>query len=393
MNSRLGVVLGASLTQFTIIGLFVTSGLFFKIFEVEFGWSRAVLSAASGLGVLAMGFLAFVSGKLSDSYGPRIVLTVSGICFGLGYILMSWMSEPWQLIVIFSVFLGIGFGAHDVVTLSTVARWFEARRGVMTAVVKVGTAIGQVALPPMVALLIVGVGWRQAVLVMGVSAMIVLVAAASIMRSPPVQTNDAEQNVPVLGLTYKEATKDRRFWILCAVQFLFFPTMMTLPLHLPAHGMDLSMTPTLAAALVSTMGATSILGRLGIGRLLDMIGGRNCYLISLVILTAALGPLALIDSHVPLFTFVALYGVAHGALFVVVSPTVAEYFGMREHGAIFGTILFCGTVGGAVGPFLAGVLFDISGSYAVAFLALMVMALVALGLIAALPRRHAVQST
>lgn len=385
MGPRFWVVVGASLTQFMVIGLFVSSGLFFKIFETEFGWSRSVLSGASALGVLMMGVLAMLTGPLSDRFGPRLVLSATGVAFGVGWMLLSQMSAPWQLFVIFGVFFGLGFGSHDVVTLSTVARWFEARRGVMTAVVKVGTAIGQVTVPPVVALLITGVGWRPAVFWMGVAAMVVLVLAASAMSAPPVRSVTGAQGVAP-GTTYAEAWRTRTFWTLCAVQFLFFPTLMTLPLHLPAHGMDLNMTATMAATLISIMGAASIAGRLIIGRLVDTIGCRNAYLFCLGLLIAALAPLSAVTAHGLLFAVIALYGFAHGALFVVVSPTVADYFGMRAHGAIFGFIVFCGTIGGAVGPFLAGVLFDLYGSYTVAFLTLMGMAMAAFVLILSLPR-------
>ncbi|WP_146344693.1 MFS transporter [Phaeobacter marinintestinus] len=385
MGSRFWVVFGACLTQFTIIGIFVSSGLFFKIFEVEFGWSRTVLSSASALGVLMMGVLAMVSGRLSDRYGPRRVLAFNGVAFGLGYILLSQMTAEWQLFVIFGVFLGLGFGSHDVVTLSTVARWFEARRGMMTAVVKVGTAVGQVAVPPIVAIMIAGMGWRPAVLTLGIIATGLLLIAAMSMKAPPVRTG-ATPTAAATGVEFVEAQRTRIFWTLCAVQFLFFPTMMTLPLHLPAHGMDLGMTPTLAAGLISVMGASSIAGRLVIGRLLDMIGGRNCYLVSLACLIAALGPISFLTAHLPLFAMVAVYGFAHGALFVVVSPTVAEYFGMRAHGAIFGVVVFFGTIGGSIGPILAGVLFDMTGTYTIAFLTLMAMAALAFILILTLPR-------
>ncbi len=385
MGSRFWVVFGACLTQFTIIGIFVSSGLFFKIFEVEFGWSRTVLSSASALGVLMMGVLAMVSGRLSDRYGPRRVLAFNGVAFGLGYILLSQMTAEWQLFVIFGVFLGLGFGSHDVVTLSTVARWFEARRGMMTAVVKVGTAVGQVAVPPIVAIMIAGMGWRPAVLTLGIIATGLLLIAAMSMKAPPVRTG-ATPTAAATGVEFVEARRTRIFWTLCAVQFLFFPTMMTLPLHLPAHGMDLGMTPTLAAGLISVMGASSIAGRLVIGRLLDMIGGRNCYLVSLACLIAALGPISFLTAHLPLFAMVAVYGFAHGALFVVVSPTVAEYFGMRAHGAIFGVVVFFGTIGGSIGPILAGVLFDMTGTYTIAFLTLMAMAALAFILILTLPR-------
>ena len=127
-----------------------------------------VLSTCSALAFLVMGILAVVVGRLSDLYGPKWVLGIGGALFGLGFSLISLVSEPWHLFLIFGVFIGLGMSTHDVVTLSTIARWFEGQRGLMSGVVKVGTAFGQVILPPVAALLIVSLGWRPAVALLGV---------------------------------------------------------------------------------------------------------------------------------------------------------------------------------------------------------------------------------
>ena len=91
---------------------------------------------------------------MNDRFGPRIVLAISGTAYGIGFILLSQVSAPWQMFVIFGVFMAMGLGAHDVVTLSTIARWFDKRRGIMSGVVKTGTALGQVMVPPLAALLL-----------------------------------------------------------------------------------------------------------------------------------------------------------------------------------------------------------------------------------------------
>ena len=96
-------------------------------------------------------------------------------------------------------------------------------------------------------------------------------------------------------------------------------------------------------------------------------------------------------TYAALFAVVALYGFAHGGLFTVVSPTVAEYFGTRTHGAIFGGIYFFGTFGGAAGPIMGGWVFDVTGSYEVAFAVLALMGALALLLMASLPARRSTQ--
>lgn len=386
MDARYPVVAGAWLTQFTVIGLMFCFGLFFDVFEQAFGWSRSVLSAGTALAFFMMGTLAIIGGRLADRFGPRVVLGTTGVFYGIGFAAISQVSEPWHLLVLFATLIGLGLSTHDVVTLSTIARWFERRRGIMTAVVKVGTACGQFSLPPLAAWLILTSDWQTAIIVLGAGAMVVLLVAALLMRAPP-EAAPTEKDTPRPGLSRSEAWRSNLFWRLCAIQFLFFPTLMTVPLHIVAHGTDLGMSLPVAASLLSAMAAASVAGRIGVGAFVDRIGGKRGYLICFVPLIASLAMLLFVTSPQALFLVIALYGFAHGGFFTVVSPTVAEYFGLRAHGAIFGVVLFCGTIGGAIGPILAGWVFDATGGYDPAFLTLALMAGAGLAIAASLPGR------
>lgn len=184
MNQRSKVVAGGFATQFMVIGVLISMGLFFKVFEQEFGWSRTLVSSANALAMFMMGVLALFGGRLSDRLGPRVVLSVSGVLFALGLAGLSLISAPWQFFLLMGTLFAAGLGTHDVVTLSTIAHWFDKRRGVMTAVVKVGTALGQVTIPLLIAALIAGVGWRSTFLITGIGAGVVLLTAASLMRYP-----------------------------------------------------------------------------------------------------------------------------------------------------------------------------------------------------------------
>jgi len=390
MDSRYLIVFGACLTQFTVIGLLFSFGVFFNVLEEEFGWSRTLLSSAVALSALIMGLLAVFAGRLCDRFGPAPVLVGAGLLFGTGFALISVVGEPWHLFVLFGLFIGVGMSTHDVATLSTIARWFVSRRGMMTGVAKVGTATGQMILPPVTALLIGGVGWRNAALALGIAAVVLLLVAAASMRRPSPDRASAPSASPTgRGGGFAEIRRSRVFWILCATQFLFFPTLMTVPLHIAVHGMDLGMTRGVAATLLTVIGGASIAGRLTVGAFADRIGGRNAYVLCLIPLVTSLLMLMTADTFTLLFAVVALYGFGHGGLFTVVSPTVAEFFGTRTHGAIYGGIYLFGTIGGAVGPIMAGWVFDVTGSYEYAFATLALMVAGALLLMASLPAPRA----
>jgi len=385
MDRRYLVVLGALITQFMVIGLFFVYSLLIKELELEFGWSRTILSIGASIAGLLMGGYAIAGGRLSDLFGPRVVLSCSGLLYGLGYASISLISEPWHLYVICGLFLGLGMGTHDVVTLGAIARWFPNRKGLMTGVVKSGTAAGQVILPPVAAILIATYGWAHAIQILGIGAALLLVIGAQFMRVPP---KPKPGGAPLSeGLSFAQVRRTRSFWILCAMQFLFFPALMTVPLHIAVHGMDLGMSQVTAAGLLSIVGASSVAGRLTIGVFVDRLGGRTAYLLCLAPMIAALILLIFVRDHRLIFVLIALYGAAHGGLFVVVAPTIAELFGTRAHGSIFGVIVFFGTTGGAIGPIFAGQVFDRTGGYDIAFAGLAFMIVAALTLACFLPGR------
>ncbi|MEM8728988.1 MAG: MFS transporter [Pseudomonadota bacterium] len=386
VSTRYRVLFGACLTQFTVIGLMFAYGLFFNPLQETFGWSRTFVSSAASLSFFMMGVLAILAGRLNDRFGPRIVMMGAGILYGVGYLLLSLVTSPWQMLVIFGLFIGVGLGAHDVVTLSTIARWFEKRRGIMSGVAKTGTALGQMAIPPLAAVLLLALGWRQSLLVLGLGAIVLLVIAALCMSRPPNAPPRGMEGV-VDGIEFAEARRTRAFWSLCAIQFMFFPSMMTVPTHLAVHGTDLGMSTAIAATLLSVLGASSIGGRLAVGFLADRIGSKSAFVMCFAVLLGSLIGFSFVAAHSLLYVVVAFYGFSHGGLFTVVSPLVAEYYGMQAHGAIFGTILFFGTIGGAIGPILAGRIFDVSESYQLAFMLLAALAAIGLVLVLSLPAR------
>jgi len=238
--------------------------------------------------------------------------------------------------------------------------------------------------PPFAAFLIALYDWRLALMILGIGAAVVLVVAALLMKSP-VASSSSGAPIDVPGTTFIDARKSSNFWMICAIQFSFFITLSTIPLHIVIHGMDLGMTPAMAASLLSVMGGASIVGRLGVGGLVDRIGGRRALIFCFVPLIISLLAFLSISTPWILFVGVAVYGIGHGGFFTVTSPTIAQYFGLKAHGKIFGFVLFFGMAGGACGPILAGRIFDVTNSYGPAFMTLAGMAAVGMLLAWRLP--------
>ncbi len=375
------IVAAGFVIQGVIIGAMFAYGVFFRELEAEFGWSRTMISGASSLSFVVMGVLAIVAGKLNDKIGPRILITASALCFGIGYGAMSRLQAPWELFLFYGLLAGIGYSTHDVVTLSTITRWFVRRRGAMTGVVKVGTGVGQLLVPVIAAALIAAFGWRNAAFIIGAASMLILLVVAQLMRRDPRSMGQHPDGVAIegaraptgageTGMSVAEAAGTRQFWILCAAQLTIFFCLLTVMIHIVPHATDLGIAPAVAATILSTIGGASIAGRLTIGMLADRLGGRRSLGVSFLILLASFLLLQSAETAWMLFLFALIYGFAHGGFFTVMSPTLAEFFGTGSHGVIFGIVLFCGTIGGAAGPLLAGTLFDTTGSYETVFLIL-----------------------
>lgn len=382
------------IVQGVFIGGMFAYGVFFPEIEAEFGWSRATISGASSLAFLVMGAVAVLAGRLNDRVGPRALIVGSGIAFALGYSLLSVMDAPWQLFLFYGVLAGVGFSTHDVVPLSTVARWFVRRRGIMTGITKAGTGVGQVLVPLTATLLIASYGWREACVILGVASGVILLLAAQALRRDPRSMGlrpDGGRLEPGAvvehaesGVGLRAALATPQLWILCFAELLVFFCLMTVMIHIVPHGIDRGLPNPTAAALLSVIGGVSVLGRLTIGALVDRLGGRRSLMICFAVLFASLLVLQWAPAPSWLFAFAAVYGFAHGAFFTVFSPTVAELFGTGSHGLLFGLVLFCGTLGGAVGPLLAGMAFDATASYGLAFLILTAASVAGLALVSAL---------
>ena len=384
------IVAASFIIQAVCIGAMFTYGVFFKEFQAEFGWSRAAISGASSLAFLTMGLVGVIAGKMNDRIGPKVIIVASGISLGIGYLLMSRLQALWQLYLIYGVLVGIGFSTHDVITLSTVARWFIRRRGMMSGIVKVGTGSGQFLVPLIATLLIADYGWRNSYLIIGAAALLIFVVVAQVLSRDPQgigllpdgDSNESCANAnrsPNESVTLRTAARTRQFWIICVVEFAIFFCLLTIIVHIVPHAMDLGLTPPTAVGVLSTIGGVSMLGRIVIGTANDKIGGKRSLVICTTMLLCGLIWLHVASQAWMLFLFAVIYGFAHGGFFTVMSPTIAEFFGTGSHGLLYGIVLASGTIGGAAGPLMAGHTFDVMGSYRVAFLILIL--LVVLGFI------------
>jgi len=371
------------------IGIYASYGVFFNPLMLEFGWSRAQISGASSAAFFISGLFAIYIGRLIDTIGPGIIMMATAIFLGLGCMLMYGLNTIWQLYLFFGLIFGIGLSSIDVVALSTIARWFPDQRGFMTGIAKVGTGAGQLFFPLLAGWLITGFGWRNAYMAIGILSLVLLSIIAQLLkRDPKGHENKKKSNKPKTtvhqtrtDLSFSQAATTVQFWVLCLITLTVLSCLMSIIVHIVPYGRDIGVSASKATGVLATIGGVSMAGRFITGIIIDRIGSRRSMAFSFLILLTGLLWLQFADSLWELYVFACIYGVAHGGFFTIVSPIVAELFGIASHGALFGMVVFFGTTGGAIGPIVTGYLFDISGSYNFPFGLMLLVSAVGFGLL------------
>jgi len=388
------IVLAGFLILTIIGGALYTFGVFFKPLLTEFGWTRAETSGAYSLFMILHGLLYIVTGRLSDRFGPRIVVTACGFFFGLGYLLMSQISAIWQLYLFYGVIVAVGTSGGFVLLGSMVARWFVKRRGLMTGILISGVGLGIIIMPPVANWLISSYGWRISYIVIGSIALILIILAAQFLRRDPSQMGQlpyGEDEVKtegldsqVTGYSLREAIHARQFWMICTAFLCFGFCMQVIMVHIVPHAIDIGISLASAAGILTIIGGSSIIGRIIMGGSSDRIGNRLAIIIGFALMIIALSLVVATKEMWMLYLFAAIFGFSYGGLATVQSPLVADLFGLLAHGVILGVVVFSVTIGGAIGPLLAGYIFDITSSYHLTFLVCVALSVAGLILISRL---------
>jgi MFS family permease len=372
------VVAIAFLILLVVGGVQYTFGVFFKPLASEFGWTSAATSGAFSTYMVLSGVFTIIAGRLNDRFGPRLVLTICSVFLGAGLILLSQTSAIWHLYLFYGGLVSIGMSGTYFPLMSTVARWFVKKRGMMTGIAASGVGCGTIIMPPFASWLISSYGWSTSYIVIGIIAWVVFMLSAQFLRRDPAQKgqlpygyNDAPTESTGLdaeGFSTREAVSTVQFWLF-SITYLFFGIFaQAIMIHIVPHATYLGITAIMAATILTAIGGLSIAGRIGIGSAGDRIGNRTVFIISFVLTTAALAWLLIAEKMWMFYLFAIIFGVSYGGLAVLHSPLVAEIFGLRSHSTILGILGFVTILGGALGSLLAGWLFDITDSYDLAFL-------------------------
>ena len=360
-----------------------TFGVFVKPLTGAFGWSRAAISMGVSIRNIVTAISSPLIGLLSDRFGPRKFILMGIFLVGSSYLLVSRTDSLWKMYLTLGLMVGMGMSLLVVPAVATVNRWFGKKSALANGIVFSGFGVAQVILPPVATWLIMRYGWETCFVVLGVAAWIVGGIAWSFIRTAPSRAvNPDRVSVAAEGVvgvgepqddagsqyTMAQVLHTGALWNIVIVSVIVAICFQMVMIHIVAAAIDFGIAPAAAAVILTFTGVTNTTSRLTLGLVTGKIGNKAVLVISLAVQAVALFLLVGTRELPVFYTVSAVYGLAYGGIPPLMPTIASSYFGTKSIGPVFGVIVFAYTVGGAIGPFLAGYVFDISGSYYVAFL-------------------------
>ena len=361
----------------------LTIAVFIFPLAEDLGWSRTLIAGAASLGGVLATLASPVVGWLVDKYGARLVLASSIFILGLSTMSLAWATAPVAFYLAYATGRVIFSSPIQIGASVVVSRWFIRTRGRANGLLSVSHSIGMVSFPVIASLIIAGFGWRSAWFVLGLMVWIIALLPVSllIVQRPedvgllpdgdtpdPGTADGATATVEEPEWTSKEAMRTSALWILAIGIGLLFVMQSGINVHMAAYFRDQGLSASVAGLALSFnagfMGVSSMIW----GWLVDKLPARLTLALVALIMAIASVLLVAADTNVEALGYSGLFGFGVGGLLVVPPVAFANYFGRRSLGVIRGIAEPFTSMGQAIGALLSGRIFDITGSYMIAFM-------------------------
>jgi len=374
------VVAVTALALLISAGVRSAPGVFLVPVQEDTGWSTGAISFAASMGLLVLGLTAPVGGLLIDRFGPRHLAPAALWLVGIAMLASAYVQTPWQLAVLWGGVSGVGTGIISGVLGATVAtRWFVARRGLIIGMFGASTSAGQLLFVPALMLMATALGWRTSSLVLGGLALLAIIPLAVWMRNDPADLGLAPLGAPLHMTPARSsgaeagvmgrAVRSIEFWLLAGTFFICgFTSTGLIGTHLIPHAHDHGIAQTTAAGLLALMGAMNFVGTLGSGWLTDRYDPRRLLAVYYGFRGLSLLFLPFVTEPLGLGAFAILFGLDYIATVPPTTALVADNFGRRNVGTVYGWVFCSHQVGAALAAWGGGLVRDALGSYALAFL-------------------------
>jgi MFS family permease len=352
---------------------FYTFGVFIVPLEEAFGWSRGQVSVAASFLIVGTAITAPIVGTIIDRYGARRVGLVSTLLLSLGYFSLTQMTT--SIAVFYATWLVlalIGGGTTPVVWTRAINIWFDRGRGLALGLTLAGSGLTGIFGPPFCTALIERYGWQGGYV--GVGAVILLIAVPILFfffKEQAPETASAGKaaaagsaNAHMAGLTLQESLRSIPFWIIAGGFFLVSACVAGLLINMVPMLIDRGLSKVEAAGIASTLGIAVVIGRVGIGYIIDRVHAPLVARVLLVLTAAGCGLLTIEGTATWVVVIsVMSMGLAAAAEVDLVAYLTSRYCGMKAYGKIYGCQTTAFYLGAALGPIAVGMAYDRFGSY------------------------------
>jgi len=361
----------ATLTMSTLGGVGMWSVIVaLPAVQAEFGVDRGTASLPYTLTMVGFGLGGIVMGKLTDRYGVSLPLAFATLALALGYGAAA--LAPTLLTYALAQGLLIGFLGSSATfgpLLADISHWFERRRGLAVSIVACGNYLAGTVWPPIVQHLIETVGWRHTHLLIGVVCLLTMLPLTLVLRRRSPHTGHAHAAAQALSPPRDLGISPRALQTLLVIAGLACCVAMSMPqVHIVAYCGDLGYGPAAGAQMLSLMLGFGIVSRLLSGWIADHIGGLRTLLLGSALQGVALAMYLFFNGLTSLYIVSALFGLFQGGIVPSYAIVVREFFSPQQAGARVGLVLMATLFGMALGGWMSGAVFDLTGSYRAAFL-------------------------
>jgi len=337
--------------------------------QAEFGVARGDASLPYTLTMIGFGVGGILMGRLADRFGVMVPVMIGAASLGLGFVAAGMSQSLWQLNAVHLLLIGLlGTSATFAPLVADTSLWFTRRRGIAVAICASGNYLAGAIWPQVLQHSFEAVGWRQTFVAVGVFCVAAMLPLALVLRRRPPRI---DSSAPALAASRLQDSglSPRALQLLMMISGVACCVAMSMPqVHIVAYSADLGYGTARGAEMMSIMLGAGIASRLASGWISDRIGGVRTLLLGAVLQGIALLMFLPSDALVSLYVVSALFGLFQGGIVPSYAIIVREYFTPREAGARFGAVIMATLFGMALGGWMSGALFDLTGSYRAAFL-------------------------
>jgi MFS family permease len=336
--------------------------------QADFGIGRGEASLPFTLAMIGFACGGVAMGRLADRFGIAVPLAIGTVCLGLGYLAVGLSSNLWQVALAHGLLIGIGSAASFGPLMADISHWFVRRRGIAVAIAASGNYLAGTLWPPVVQHFIAADGWRMTHTGIGIFLLIAMTPLVFLLRKK-IEHQHANATAAAARRQAEAPFSPLTLQVLLCLAGVACCVAMSMPqVHIVAYCGDLGYGVARGAEMLSLMLGFGIVSRVASGFIADRIGGVRTLLLGSVLQGSALFMYLWFDGLVSLYVISALFGLFQGGIVPMYAVIVREYFSPKQAGTRVGLVLMATLLGMALGGWMSGAIFDLTGSYQAAFL-------------------------